>query len=515
MELVNTGHLSTEIMETLSRLADDEATDRRHFTHALIVKLRYRTEKLPKGVVSGLQALDQKLTGESFWGRFSRFVLNTNWDEDYSVKGDTVRESTAPSVRVKEIVGEVVREPGLLTTYLPQIVREEGHRLLEFGRYLAMCLNADSIVKEIVSAQLAADISKNTQFIGGYFTGLRATNAERWERLVQELLGPEDTRPLGISVVLYSGRSETILQTLLQMFRSTTVDASVFNGLTWEILRLGFSSEVIHEIFEALITDNTAQSLHIAIELAGYYFFDKDHPRTCDELLLFRLITAPHFFRRDNNQHDHYAWFEVVKGFRQRFPHRDMELFKVIIVSENELGLRHSNYPPQIIDAIARDHPDDAWAIISENLESDEERSTWLEMWLGEELSFDDDKIIGPITVLNPQSIMAWVEENQTKRAPKIRRCLPKTLDEAQGGKLSQLFIEAFGEGDSGNSIMSHFWIGGWSGPESAHLARKRDAAREWVSNIKSGRILAWLYRYIEVLNELIAQAEMREERRF
>ena len=78
-------------------------------------------------------------------------------------------------------------------------------------------------------------------------------------------------------------------------------------------------------------------------------------------------------------------------------------------------------------------------------------------MWLGEELSFDDDKIIGPITVLNPQSIMAWVEENQTKRAPKIRRCLPKTLDEAQGGKLSQLFIEAFGEGDSGNSIMSHF----------------------------------------------------------
>ena len=32
---------------------------------------------------------------------------------------------------------------------------------------------------------------------------------------------------------------------------------------------------------------------------------------------------------------------------------------------------------------------------------------------------------------------------------------------------------------------------------------------------IKSGKILAWLYRYIEVLNELIAQqAEMREEKR-
>lgn len=515
LELVNTRNLSAEVMESLSRLADDEATDRRHLTHALIGKLRYRTEKLPKGVVSGLRALDQKLTGKSFWGRFSRFVLNTNWDEDYNIKGGAVRELTAPLVRVKEIVGEVVRDPTLLITYLPQIVREQGHRLLEFGRHLAVDLNADSTVREIISAQLAADVSKNTQFIGGYFTGLRATDAERWEKLVQELLGSGDTRALGISVALYSGRSEPILQTLLQVFRSATVDASVFNGLAWEAVRVGFPPEVIHEIFEALVTDNTAQSLNIAIELADNYFFDKDHPRTCDELLLFRLITAPHFFRRDNNQHDHYAWFEVVKGFRQRFPHRDLELFKVIIVSENELGLRHSNYPPQIADAIARDHPDDAWAIISENLESDEEHSTWLEMWLGEEVSFDDDKVIGPITVFNPQSVMAWVEENPTKRRPKIRRCLPKTLDEAQGGKLSQLFIEAFGEGDSGNSLMSHFWVGGWSGPESAHLARKRDAAREWVSKIKSGKILAWLYRYIEVLNELIAQAEMREERGF
>ncbi len=158
---------------------------------------------------------------------------------------------------------------------------------------------------------------------------------------------------------------------------------------------------------------------------------------------------------------------------------------------------------------------EDEWAIISENLESEEERSTWLEMWLGEELSFDDDKVIGPITAFNPQSIMAWVKENPTTRGPKIRRCLPKTLEEAQWGKLSYLFIEAFGDGDSGISLMSHFWVGGWSGPKSAHFARKRDSAREWISKIMSGKVLAWLYRYIEVLNELIADAEMEEERGF
>ena len=515
LELVNVTPLSVEIMTTLSKLADDEATDRREFTHRLIGKLRYRSERLPRKLVNQLRALDKKLTGQSFWDRFCRYVLNTNWDEDYSVKGNTVRESSTSSLRVKKLVSEVVREPALLSTYLPKIVREEGHRLSEFGRLLEMELNQDSIVREIISAQMDADPSKNTHFIGGYFSGLRATNSDQWERFVQELLGSEHTRALGITVVLYSGWSESVLRTQLQMFRSNAVDASAFNGLAWEAPKAGFPPEIIEEVLDALASVKNEQSLRVAIDLADYYFFNKDNPRSCDEQLLFKLITAPHFFSRDNNEHYHYAWYEVAKGFRQRFPHRDMDLFKVILSSENELGIRYSNYPPQIADAIARDHPDDAWAIISKNLESDEQRSTWLEMWLGEELSFDDDNVIGPIIVFNAESIMAWVKEDPTKRAPKIQRCLPKTLDEGEGGKLSRLFIETFGDGDLGNSIMGHFWIGGWSGPESAYLAGKRNEARKWVSEIKSGKILPWLYRYIEHLNDLIARAEMREEREF
>jgi hypothetical protein len=515
LALVNVVALSAEIMLTLSELANDEATDRREFTQRLIRKLRFRSEQLPRGVLTQLRALDKKLTGQSFWERFCRFVLNTNWDEDYRFKGDQSKESAIPTQRVKELVEEVVGQRRILADHLPKICSAEGHRLFDFGRLLAAELYEDAVVNEIIEAQLNADPPKNTQFIGGYFGELRARNSDRWERLVQDLLGSERTRALGITVVLYSGRSEPVLRTLLQMFRTQVVDAAVFNGLAREALRVGFSPEMIQEVFEAIVTANDEVSLKVAIDLADDYFFDKDHPRTCDELLLFRLLTAPYFFRRDNSDHHHYAWHDVANGFRQRFPHRDMELFKVILSSENELGIRYSNYPPQIADAIARDHPGDAWAIISKNLESDEERSTWLEMWLGEELSFDDDKVIGPITAFDPESIMAWVKEDPKKRASKIRRCLPKTLDETQGGKLTLLFIETFGEGDLGDSIMSHFWIGGCSGPRSAHLARERDKAREWVPKIKSGKVLTWLYRYIEVLNELIAEAETREERGF
>ena len=513
LDLVKIKQLSDEILESLSKIAEDDATDRRHFTHALISHLKYRRERLPKGVSKRLRELDITLTGKTFWGRFSRFVLNTNWDEDYSVKGDKVRELPNPSFRVKSLVSEVVGEPTLLSLYLPKIVREEGHRLLEFGRLLATKLNQDLVTREIITAQLDAAMSKNFQFIGGYFSGLRSMNSDQWERLVHELLEAERTRSLGITVISYSGRSEPVVRTLLNMFRARAVDASVFNGLRFEARKAGYSPNLVEDVFEGLVSANNERSLRVAIDLAQYYYFDKENPRSCDEQLLFKLITAPYFFRRDRDDHYRYAWFEVAKGVRLRFPYRDIEIFSEILSSENELGIRHSNYPAQLAGMIAHDHPDNTWAIICKILESGDDRSQWLEMWLGDEPNFGDRESVGIITVFKPELVIGWVLDKPSERARMIRRCLPKTLDQNKGGKLTELFVEYFGDGELGEGLLSHFWAGGWSGPESEHRIKQRDKAREWVSKIKSRKVLSWLYRFIDYLNELIAQAEIKEER--
>ncbi len=106
--------------------------------------------------------------------------------------------------------------------------------------------------------------------------------------------------------------------------------------------------------------------------------------------------------------------------------------------------------------------------------------------------------------------------QDPQNRAWKLIRCLPKTLNEDEGGKLTKLFLEAFGDDEElSGSLIGHFWTGGYSGPESANLERKRDKARQWISETKSGKILSWLYRYIENLTKMIKKAEIEEERRF
>ena len=97
-----------------------------------------------------------------------------------------------------------------------------------------------------------------------------------------------------------------------------------------------------------------------------------------------------------------------------------------------------------------------------------------------------------------------------------IQDVLPITLNEDDGGTLTRLFIEEFCDDESiANGVCVHFHMGGWSGPESIYLSKKRDSARLWISEIQSPKIQVWLGKYIDYLNNRIEQCQIREEREF
>ena len=109
-------------METLFQLAEDAATDIQYFTQTIIQELKSRTVKIPKGIRGKLRALDKKLTGDTFWGRFARYVLHTTGDEDYEVKDDTVKQLRQPSQRVQKLAAQVATDTALFAMHLPQFV---------------------------------------------------------------------------------------------------------------------------------------------------------------------------------------------------------------------------------------------------------------------------------------------------------------------------------------------------------------------------------------------------------
>ncbi len=176
------------------------------------------------------------------------------------------------------------------------------------------------------------------------------------------------------------------------------------------------------------------------------------------------------------------------------------------------MGTRSGNSPIALADEIAKAHPAETWEITSNALETNG-FNYYVASWLGDEIGFDRSPDTGAICFFDPKVVMKWVMKEPRTRAHKLVRCLPKTLNAKRGGLITVLFLEQFGDDARlASSLISHFATGGWRGPESAYLSKKRDEAREWVKTTKAGRSLSWLYQYIEYLGQRIEWAELQEE---
>jgi hypothetical protein len=312
--------------------------------------------------------------------------------------------------------------------------------------------------------------------------------------------------------------SEAVLRQLLELFRQENVPAVVFSYLALRAVPDNISQELLEEVLAALVDAATEDALNVAVDFTHQYFLNPQEPQACGEALLFRLVTAERFFCQNLDTMTAYHWYAVAAGLRERCPDQDLALLSVMLSHPEALSRGHSSYSPaHIADAIVQAHPQEAWSIISTWLESDTPDSSWMTMWLGDAWGFNERSQPGTIRHFDPDIIMAWLLDSPDpeRRAHKLLRCLPKTLGE-EGSKLTRLFLDVFGDHqDIANSLMGHFQAGAWTGPESVYLSEKRTQARRWVSQCTSGRVLAWVARYIEFLNSSITDAELREERGF
>ncbi len=509
--------LAEQIMMTLFEIAKDTATNKAELVQFVIRKLMFRHEKLPKSILAKLGELDRLLTGESFWDRFTRFVLLTNWDEQYVLKGEKVSESPNPKKRVSELVNELANNPQLFKEQLPRIVESAGHRLYLFGQELALAIKDRFVDHQVVVAQEAALPIIQTQFIGGYLSGVKQVAHVAWEETVIGLLRSDHLKLVGVEVIVRSGISEQIIQELIKLYRNGKVSSNAFGRLGLFADDDNVSQETVERVLSLLVDQPDDNSFPLAIELADHYFIQNKLKRHYPEQLFFRLLIANEIFKKDSDTMIGYHWHNIAKDFIDKYPARDMELFSIILANMHNLsGLREMSYPSQIADQIARVHPAEAWEIVTKYLENDDENGYYVLSWLSEGFSFGDEYKGGAIRFYDPEVVMAWVAKQPEERVSFIRNCLPKTLDTEDGGILTRLYIDSYGDDEYvADTLVMHFSTGGWSGPRSAYLMRKRDKARSWVTEIKSNNIQTWLNMYIEDLTKSIVAAEIEEERRF
>lgn len=513
--LIQIPSIADRILDTIFSMANDPIADKKKIVHFVIDQLKYREENLPEAIINRLSELDTLITGTTFRERFNRYVTYTDWDEDHNFVNGEVTDNPVPVERVQQLADEAAAHPEIIDDLLSLFVSVEGHRLYLFGYRLSFATSC-SLIDRIIAAQEMATPLNMTQFIGGYLAGVKEQQREVWEDSVLSVLQSESLRAIGVDLVFRTGASEKIVNELIQLYRDKKIPSHAFFrfGLLSGDDRL--SRETIEHVLEALSEHPDERALSLMVEIADHYFCENKEPIGASNDLIFNIITIDAYCKRTNQPGQGYHWQRIVNSFRKQFPDKDLELFEHVI-TRLDSSIRQTDYACRVADEIAKANPDSCWDIISKLLDKVKEEYSWYMLsWLGDEISFGENEKPGAIRYFAPQRVMEWVKEKPKKRVPLITRCLPKSFDLEHGGELTRLFVEAYCDcDDASGRLISHFWCGGYSGPESLYRSNQREEARKWLSEIDSPKIRAWLMKYIEYLSETIERAQISEERAF
>ena len=95
-----------------------------------------------------------------------------------------------------------------------------------------------------------------------------------------------------------------------------------------------------------------------------------------------------------------------------------------------------------------------------------------------------------------------------------MAHAVPGTLGDEQGGRLTRDLLYRYGQLDGVKSgISATFHSGGWTGPASAYLKRKREKLRRWLAAGFEIEVTQWIENEIEYLDRNIEREEISEER--
>ena len=135
--------------------------------------------------------------------------------------------------------------------------------------------------------------------------------------------------------------------------------------------------------------------------------------------------------------------------------------------------------------------------------------------WLkGGLATFDEKDPRGALIDLPVPEILEWIEKDPEPRAVLMAHAVPGTLDEKQGGRLTRELLSRYGQLDGvRNGISATFHSGGWTGPTSAYLKRKREKLRRWLAAGFDNQAMQWIEAEIEDLDRRVEREEIDEER--
>lgn len=268
-------------------------------------------------------------------------------------------------------------------------------------------------------------------------------------------------------------------------------------------------------LFRQLSEDDTQDSLALLVELLDSISFSDSSPFNSD--FVFDVVSQSVPGKENRDAMHGYHWKNVCSKLIKWDVNRTLPLLDALLT---EMGrayrLSYDSDVAPLANELVQADPTGAWNIVKAHFE--ESLPEWrgdLLHWLKSSLSgFDENDSRGAIADLLVPEILDWINEDPEPRSVLMAHAAPRTLDDEYGGRLTRELLYRYGQFDGVRSgISANFHSGGWTGPTSVYLKRKREKFRRWLAAGFDIEITQWIDAEIEYLDRNIEREEIDEER--
>lgn len=446
--------------------------------------------------------------------RFQRYVVDVDWltwDEDIRERRGKGNNRAKPLVNA--LAKRLVTRIELFDSILPLLSpAKDTPALWHFGEQLAYW-DVNRKLQEVLVSQ--ARMSKDLRCLAGYLSYVQKSDAPAFQATALALLSDVETAWLGAALTMRSEYDQMLFVECIAALDKGWVEPVQFSALRYGKMWQKVSLPTLKRLIQLLSAAQEPVSRGILLGLFHDIPFDGAAPFTSVEVYAAICSSMPSENGWDSSRG--YDWKSVCQKLIE-WDANFVQSLLMKLLSEMEHNYRWSydHYVESVSIELVKADPAGAWNVISHQFESTlpkwrSDLTNWLKGGLA---GFDDKAVNAPINWLPIAAVLEWIDVAPEIRAGLIAHCVPGTLDSEEGGQLTSALLTKYHHIDGVKSgISATFHSGGWTGPTSLHLKKKRSKLRDWLSGGFDFEVNQWIESELEYIDKNIEREEIGEER--
>ncbi len=514
------GNLSSMVIDTVSELSQRAYVDKKRVLEVVIQILHYDGDRLPEDTRESWEELRGRLTGADFASLMERYIGMDILEVKFDEEGNRIDQAQP---WIEDLAQQAVENQDLLRPELNWLATTEARNGYRFGYELGKRDKGLSLLSMITEAQKNASENASAYFLGGYLRVLFEQDQQRWEELLDSFSQDEKLRAWVPELTWRTGKvSDRAALRVLRLADEGIADIGHFRMFVYGGATSGLSGEAFREWIEFLLSHPDAYAAYIALDLYSHYYLAKDARHSLPEELTLRLLTSPSLLQESEAaRHDQmasYHWTLIGKAFVRLYPARSLELADTMLEHFGEGGAILGGFRSKthsVLAEILQQHPEETWVRITEYLGPPIDlRAHLIKDWLrGEDFWGREEE--GALSLIRPEAVWRWVDEDVDDRAWYLASFVPKLLFREEGKVCwAREVLIRYGEReDVRRNLIANFSTEGWWGPESLHFQNKRRRLLGFREKEENENVRQWIDEYVSQLERRIEQARIMEER--